>query len=183
MSGPCLRHGLVLTMLLGALPLLANGGTPRIVDARIGGYLVSIYTDPTPARPDSLDVSVLVVRRRGSMPVEGLDIRVRAERSGGSAPPITSVATRSNADDPRYYASKFRPGEPGDWRIEVTVRGADGSGALTFGLEVREPGLLDRPWIVLVLALLPLGLLTLWLARSEPDRSPEGVRPAGPAGG
>lgn len=159
-------------------PLLANGGKLRVGDAAIGRYRVSVYTDPTPPRPDSLDVSVLVLRDGGAEPVDGLDVRVEA-RFEGSAPegvraplPVRTAATRDQADDPRYYAAKFAPGVEGPWAVEVAVAGPEGSGSVTFDLRVREPGLLERGWVVLVLALMPLALLGWWLGR------PSGARPA-----
>lgn len=180
-----------------ALPglLLANGGTLRVADAPVGAYRVSVYTDPTPPRPDSVDVSVLVVREGDPTPVPDLEIAVRAtpveepgderedeggdesadESRGAPASTRTVAATRDQADDPRYYAAKFAPGRVGPWRFEVDVRGPEGEGTVSFEIQVREPGLLDRPWVVVGLALVPLALLASWLLRGgtgEADEAP-----------
>lgn len=176
-----------------ALPglLLANGGTLRVADAPVGAYRVSVYTEPTPPRPDSVDVSVLVVREGDPTPVRGLEIAVRATPlegpGGGPAEAAVSTrtvpATRDQADDPRYYAAKFAPGRVGSWRFEVDVRGPEGEGTVPFEIRVREPGLLDRPWVVVGLALVPLALLAFWLLRTgvgqaeEPSTLPEPGRP------
>lgn len=214
------RHGTLgvlgtLVAVLGvlALPalLLANGGTLRVADAPVGAYRVSVYTDPTPPRPDSVDVSVLVVRENDPTPVPDLEIVVRAvllgsrtappgpgtgtpagdpadapdpapdasegASSGPSGPsgadgvPRTLRATRDQADDPRYYAAKFAPGVDGPWRFDVDVRGPEGQGTVSFQLRVREPGLLDRPWVVVGLALVPLALLAFWLLRDGREQS------------
>lgn len=159
---------------MASLALLANGGTLRVADAAMGDYRVSVYTDPTPPRPDSVDVSVLVVRADDPRPVEGLDVRVAARWAGPDGAPaalegrsVTVVADRAQADDPRYYAAKFAPGRVGEWLVEVSVEGPDGAGTTAFRIDVREPGLLDEPWVVVTLALLPLLLLALWLVRGE----------------
>lgn len=191
--------------LLLVLVLAANGGTLRVAGAVMGAYRVSVYTDPTPPRPDSVDVSVLVVREDDPVPVDGLDVTVTARYEGPADPPgapgdgaargggaasddaaddarprvVTVTADRAQADDPRYYAAKFSPGIAGEWSVEVSVSGPEGSGSAAFTLDVREPGLLDRPWVVVALALLPLALLAWWLVRSDPgagDAAP-GARP------
>lgn len=193
--------GAVLAVLALPVLVLANGGTLRVADAPVGAYRVSVYTDPTPPRPDSVDVSVLVVRENDPTPVPDLEIVVRASplgrRAGApateadarsepepatapedapSAPAADAVprsiqATRAQADDPRYYAAKFAPGQEGPWRFDVDVRGPEGQGTVSFELRVREPGLLNRPWVVVGLALVPLGLLALWLLRDGAERS------------
>lgn len=169
------RGAVAVACLLLAPALLANGGTLRVADAVMGDYRVSVYTGPTPPRPDSVDVSVLVVRDDDPRPVDGLAIRVSARQVGPEGVPgafdgrtVTRTAHRSQADDPRYYAAKFAPGLPGEWLVEVSVSGPDGAGTASFRMEVREPGLLDRPWVVVTLALLPLAFLAWWLTRGSP---------------
>lgn len=191
----------ILVLPLTALPLLGNGGTPRVVDHPVGTYRVSVYTAPTPARPDSLDVSVLVVGEDGSTPIGGLHVLVRARRvgspegspagGGGGAEPdgaplgpaepvaLTRSATREAADDPRYYAAKFSPGRTGVWRIEVEVDGPGGSGTVAFDVRLREPGPLQSPWVVLALSLLPLLALTWWLLRTPSTGDAAGVKSDG----
>lgn len=175
--------GIVAAALAGALaalaghatapePLVANGGTLRVADVPVGAYRVSVYTDPTPPRPDSLDISVLVVRAGDPRPVPGLSVGIQAnfdlEPSGRTRSRILE-ATRDQADDPRYYAAKFAPGFEGRWTIVVGVAGPEGEGEVTFDLDVRAPGLLESPWVVLVLALLPLGAVAWWLTRDTDD--------------
>jgi hypothetical protein len=162
--------------LLLAAALLANGGTLRVADAPMGAYRVSVYTDPTPARTDSLDVSILIVREGDPSTVADLDVRVEAELVEAredavvaAAPTILRVvADRGQAEDPRYYAAKFAPSVPGKWSIVVSVDGPEGRGRVEFPLDVREPGPLDRPSVVLVLALTPLAILAWWLTRGGP---------------
>lgn len=169
---PALVTGLL--VLLAAAPLLANGGTLRVADEPVGGYRVSVYTSPTPPRPDSLDVSVLVVRAGDPEPVPGLSIVVHVAPEPDPAGPTGArtwivAATRAQATDPRYYSAVLAPGAEGRWNVQVEVRGPDGEGAVTFPLVVRERGALQNPWVITVLALIPLGALAWWLFRMEEE--------------
>jgi hypothetical protein len=176
-------RGLLALVLLGsgtllALPLLGNGGTLRLANVEMGNYLVSAFTDPTPVRPDSLDVSVLVLERGIQGVPEGLDVRISARHVDGKVPPQEEVATRETADDPRYYAAKFTLGAPGTWELTLRVRGEQGEGEASFTISARDPGLLGNPWILLLMGLLPLGVLGVWLLRDREDGgdgAPSGV--------
>ncbi|TVP47092.1 MAG: hypothetical protein EA350_06000 [Gemmatimonadales bacterium] len=147
----------------GPVEALANGGTLRLANVPMGAYLVSVFTDPTPVRPDSLDVSVLVVNRTGGEVVDGLDVRVRTRHLGGAVADDERRATREQADDPRYYAAKFGLGAEGEWEIRVVVEGPEGSGDAGFQVRARDRGLLGHPLVLVVLALLPLVLVGGWI--------------------
>jgi hypothetical protein len=149
-----------------APPLMADGGTLRVANAIMGAYRVSIFTDPTPVTPDSLDVSVLATFDRGRGIAPGLQIIVVARPLDGSGRTIRHPATPDQAEDPRYYAAKFSPGALGDWEIEVRVQGPEGSGEVGFEIRVQEPGPFDNPFLILGVALLPLALVGWWLRGS-----------------
>lgn len=147
----------------GPTQALANGGTLRLANVPMGAYLVSVFTDPTPVRPDSLDVSILVVNRTGGEVVEGLDVRVRTRHLDGVVPDDERPATREQADDPRYYAAKFGLGAEGVWEIRVVLEGPEGQGDAGFEVTAREPGILGNPLVLMILALLPLLLVGVWI--------------------
>ena len=174
----------VLLLLLLTLPgmLVANGGTLRFLGP-LGPWEVAVFTDPTPVRPDSLDVSVLVTRSGSPRPVEGLTIHVEVQPEAGPAQRI--AATREAADDPRYYAAKFRDTGFGELGVTVSVEGEEGEGGTaSFTVVAREPGLMEHPLALFLLALLPLGLVGWWLLRSRSagagSREPEGRNSGGP---
>ncbi len=164
---------------LVAMPtmLWANGGTLRLANIAMGEYRVSVFTDPTPVRPDSLDVSVLVLQVGELGVPEGLDITIRTElieyRGEHHAEhPLeahtTSLrATREAADDPRYYAAKFPLGAAGVWKVTIELRGEHGDGDASFEITARERGLLGHPLVLLFLGLLPLAGAAWWIQRSE----------------
>ena len=143
----------------------------------MGAYRVNVFTDPTPITPDSVDVSVLVTFERGRGVARGLEIVVEATRLDGSGTRIRHPATREQAEDPRYYAAKFRPGASGDWEIRVILRGPEGQGEASFQVEVREAGAFQNPMVILTLALLPLLLVGAWLKLSSSSEDSSGLNP------
>lgn len=159
----------LLLLLAGPLLLHANGGTLRVANAEVGPYSVSVFTDPTPVRPDTIDVSILITAIGENEVVPGLDVRVRAEAVDHDAEARDLPATREAADDSRYYAAKFSLGSIGRWRISVEVEGDDGDGATAFEVEAREPRLLDRPLVLIIVSLLPLLLAAWWFLRGAPE--------------
>ena len=181
---------LVVGLLLHAPAALANGGTLRVANVEVGAYRVSVFTDPTPVRPDTLDVSVLVTRADDGGLAEGVRVRVRASSLDEPLPGRELEATREAADDPRYFAAKFSLGEAGRWRITVEVEGPEGAGEATFDLRARNWGILANPLFVLLLSLLPLAAFTWWLLRrgeedegvSRPPPSPRDGRREDPGG-
>lgn len=174
-----LRPLLVLALLVG-LPttVLANGGTLRLANVVMGDYRVSVFTDPTPVRPDSLDVSVLILQEGVDGVPDGVDVQVTTElleHHGDHALDLperamlgqTLPATREQADDPRYYAAKFALGAEGRWRITVSVQGEAGEGEASFEVTARQRGPLGHPAVVITLALLPLLGAAWWVLRDD----------------
>ena len=168
-----LRGGLLLAILLAPGLLLANGGTLRFLGI-LDPWEVAVFTDPTPVRPDSLDVSVLVTLPGNPRPVDGLEVAVAIRQPDGEE--VRQPATREEADDPRYYAAKFRGMGAGEVEVTVIVTGPEGGGGTaTFTVEAREPGALEHPAVLFLMALVPLAGVTWWLRRG---RGPEAATPA-----
>ncbi|MEX2528755.1 MAG: hypothetical protein WEA09_14085 [Gemmatimonadota bacterium] len=167
---------LILATVLSATDeLRANGGTLRLADVAMGAYRVSVFTDPTPVRPDSLDVSVLVLQEGVDGVADGVEVWVQSRSLDSAAEGGRWAATREQADDPRYYAAKFPLGHEGTWEIQVEIRGEAGEGSASFQIQARERGFLGHPFAVLFVALLPLAGATWWVLRGgespEDDRS------------
>ncbi len=172
--------GTAVILLLIPGVILANGGTLRVANAVMGDYRVSVFTDPTPVRPDSLDVSVLILQQGVEGVPDGIHVLVRTEllelRSPDEVPGGVRVgmgdtlrATREQADDPRYYATKFGLGAEGLWEISIQVRGQAGEGEASFQVTARDRGLLGHPLTIIFLALLPLVGAGWWLTRDDGD--------------
>jgi hypothetical protein len=150
----------VLLLLVVAAPLLANGGTVRVSREVVGPYLVSVFTSPTPLRTGEVDVSVLVqdtVREA----VLDVPVVVEARPVGFEAAPVRHEATRRQATNRLFKAAKFPITEPGDWDLAVRVGGEEG-GEVAFRVALTDPTILDRPYLLAALILLPL-LVLGWL--------------------
>ena len=157
-----------------ARPLHADGGTLRVANVPMGAYRVSVFTDPTPIPPDSIDVSVLATFERGRGVASGLEILVVARRVDGTGAAVRYPATREQATDPRYYSAKFALGSVGEWEVVVSVKGPEGQGEAAFQITAQEPGLFSNPYLILGAALIPLLLAGWWLRFSSPSTRPGG---------
>jgi hypothetical protein len=163
-----------LLLLLAAAPLLANGGTVRISREAVGPYLVSVFTSPTPLRTGEVDVSVLVqdtVREA----VLDVPVMVEARPVGFDGAAVRYEATRRQATNRLFKAAKFPLTEAGDWELRVRV-GDDEGGEVSFRVELTDPTILDRPYVLAALILVPLLALGWFLLGREKDGS-------GPRGG
>ncbi|TVP57005.1 MAG: hypothetical protein EA351_06665 [Gemmatimonadales bacterium] len=159
----------------------ANGGTLRLANVVMGEYRVSVFTDPTPVRPDSLDVSLLILQDGRLGVAEDVEVVVTSRALDNQGVGESLVATREQADDPRYYATKFALGAEGRWEIGVRVSGPAGEGEASFEVTARDRGLLGHPVVLSLLALLPLILVGLWiLSRDEEEPGTTATAPADP---
>ncbi len=167
-SGALIGVGAISCLLMAVQGTLwADGGTLRVANVPMGVYRVSVFTDPTPIPPDSIDVSVLVTLEGGRALAKGVEIEVVGRRLDGMGGEVRHPATRDQAEDSRYYAAKFALGSEGLWEIRVRLRGPKGEGETVFQVTVQEAGLLGNPYLILTLALLPLLLVGWWLRRTS----------------
>lgn len=149
-----------LLVLLITAPLLANGGTVRISREPVGPYLVSVLSSPTPLRTGTVDISVLVQDSAQEV-VPGVPVLVQAHPIGIDAQPIRHGATRQQATNKFFLAAKFDVATPGEWEFRVLVGEGEG-GTVRFRATLTNPTLLDRPYLLAALILLPL-ILGGWL--------------------
>lgn len=165
-AGPHLRIPawlpLLLLLALPLAPLFANGGTVRIARAPVGPYLVTVYSSPTPLRTGEVDVSVLVQDSSNAViaPPVVVEATPLALAEGATADPIRHEASRAQATNKLFQAAKFDVAAPGEWEFGVRVAGA---GSLSFRATVAKSTLLDRPYLLAFLILLPLAVIG-WLA-------------------
>lgn len=174
------RIVVALALLLAAAPLGANGGTVRVSRAAVGPYRVSVFTSPTPLRTGTVDVSVLVQDSADA----AVDVPVRVEArpvggtegTGGTAEnggTLRHPATRDQATNKLFKAAKFRVPSPGEWEFRVAVGSEAGPGGeVSFRATLAEPTLLDHPYLLALLVLVPLGVAGWLLLGREDAASP-----------
>lgn len=155
-----------LLVLACATPLLANGGTVRLSREPAGRYLVSVMSSPTPLRTGEIDISVLVQDSAHEV-VPGVPVVVEAIPLSGPGDTIRHPATRQQATNKFFVAAKFDIEAPGEWEFRLRV-GEDEGGTLAFRAEVTRTTLLDRPYLLAALLLLPL-LVGGWLLGRRED--------------
>ena len=161
------RTAAAVALLLAGSPLLANGGTVRISRAPVGPWLVSVFSSPTPLRTGEVDVSVLVQDSSDASLDLPVWVEARAVGTGADAAPIRRAATREQATNKLFKAAKFDVDAPGEWEFRIEVGAA---GAVSFQATLTEPTLMDRPYLLALLVLLPLGLVAwLLLGRDEEE--------------
>ncbi len=128
----------VLVILSVRLPSLrADGGTMRLSE-RMGGYQVTIFTNPTPLRAGSVDISVFVQDADTGEPAAGVRIIVQAAPRGQSDQAVIQEATTAAATNKLFQSAIFELPESGWWNIEAKVDGEKGQGSVHFDVEVAD---------------------------------------------
>jgi hypothetical protein len=113
-----------------------------------GGYLITVFAEPTPLRAGPVDVSALVQDVLTGQPEPHARVTVRLTKPGQS--PLEYRATHEAATNKLLHAAQFELPEPGRWQLAVEVEGASGLAAIDGELEAAAP--LPRwrqvwPWI------------------------------------
>lgn len=178
-TGAAVLLGLALVLLLPGRPAAANGGTLQVSRAPAGPYAVSVFTSPSPLRTGEVDVSVLVQRADADELVQDARVLVTAEELDHFGAPVEAPATHAQATNKLYYAAELDLLREGRWRFRVQVAGAAGEGTVGFEADVAPTTLLDRPLLLVALALLPVLLLVWW--RSRARRRPRRPARRGPS--
>jgi len=155
------------------LPALANGGIVRISHQPVGPWFVTVYSAPNPLRTGQLDISALV--QDSTDEIIDIPVLVDAEPVGFAAESIEQPATRGQATNKLFKAAKFPVDVPGRWAFRIRIGSAasadfDGAGGeLRFEAAVAKTTILDRPYLLTVLVLLPLAVLGWFLLGREEE--------------
>jgi hypothetical protein len=151
--------------------LVANGGTVRISEAPVGPWFATVYSSPTPLRTGEVDISVLV--QDSADGTVDVPIMVEARPVGFEAEPVRRAATRGQATNKLFKAAKFDLETPGEWEFAVRVAPdrVGRIGVVSFRATVARSTILDRPYLLATLVLLPLLVLGwIWLRREDSSR-------------
>jgi hypothetical protein len=133
------------------------------------GFLVTVFTAPTPFRAGPVDISVLVQDAVSGEPVPQTPVTVRMTKPGEIA--LEYPATLEVATNKLLRAAQFELPQPGRWQLEVQVEGLHGPVLIGDEIEAGEPMPRWRelwPWIALPgLAIILFGIHQV-LARRPP---------------
>jgi hypothetical protein len=156
-------------------PALANGGIVRISHRPVGPWFVTVYSAPNPLRTGQLDISALV--QDSTDEIIDIPVMVDAEPVGFAAESVEQPATRRQATNKLFKAAKFPVETPGRWSFRIRIGAAadpgfEGAGGeLSFEADVAKTTILDRPYLLTVMVLLPLAVLAwVLLGRGEEER-------------
>jgi hypothetical protein len=155
------------------LPSLAaaDGGTLRLSEQK-GNYRITVFTAPTVLRAGPVDISVLVQEVATGELASGVQVTIKAVRSGSPGVALHHPATTEAATNKLSYAVTVDLPEPGWYSVEVFIDGALGKAQVRFELEAAEPlpsWLAMLPWVgwpVLAILLFSIHqLLVRWRSR------------------
>ena len=168
-------------LLLTALLAQAHGtGTPQLLNAPSGPYLLSIWTDPDPLRTDETHVVVAVLEPATREPiVTGVEVTVRLEPLSGDGAAQTATADTDETNR-LFYAAEFNDRvAPGRWRVGVLVTGERGAGdEVAFEVDIIAARGFNWLWLGIGGLLLAVAL---WLALSlRGGSAPRSARPPTP---
>jgi hypothetical protein len=102
-------------------------GTPHLVNAPAGDYLITVWTAPDPVRTDDFHVIVGVTRPEDPSLVLGETVMVTAAPVDGRRPTVTARATHEQSDNKFLYEAYLAVEEEGLYEVTVVV------GAATIG--------------------------------------------------
>ena len=165
-----------LFLFLLALPTLAHGtGTPQLLNAPAGPYLLSVWTDPDPLRADETHV-VVAVGEPATQEIIVSDVTVTVRLRSLADPPVELIETAGTDDTNRLlFAAEFNDRvTAGRWQVGVSAAGARGaSDEVTFEIDIAPARGFNWLW----LGVGGLGAaVMLWLLaslRGGPQRRPQ----------
>jgi hypothetical protein len=166
-----LCFGLLLLM-LSLLPTPAKahgGGAPQLSDVAAGPYRLFVWTQPEPARPGEVHLTVAVTSPQQGATAKELETAVTDAHVEVQFAPIEQLAqafwvtaTQPSAATNFNYEADVELAQAGLWQVTVMVKGAEGDGSAYFELQVLPARGVSWPLIVGILAALAVVALFLW---------------------
>jgi hypothetical protein len=124
-------------------------GTPQVLNAPAGPYLLSVWTDPDPLRADETHVVVAVLEPATQEFIVS-DVTVTVRLRSPADPTVELVETAGTDDTNRLlFAAEFNDRvTPGRWQVGVSAAGARGAGdEVTFEIEVTPARGFNWLWL------------------------------------
>ena len=124
-------------------------GTPQLLNAPAGPYLLSVWTDPDPLRADEAHVVVAVVEPETQEFIVS-DVTVTVRLRSLADPTVERVETAETDSTNRLlFAAEFNDRvTPGRWQVGVSAAGARGAGdEVTFEIDVAPARGFNWLWL------------------------------------
>lgn len=124
-------------------------GTPQLLNAPTGPYLLSVWTDPDPLRADEAHVVVAVVEPETQEFIVS-DVTVTVRLRSLADPTVERVETAETDTTNRLlFAAEFNDRvTPGRWQVGVSAAGARGAGdEVTFEIDVAPARGFNWLWL------------------------------------
>jgi len=159
----------VVVSLAAPAPAPGNGGTLRLARVPAGPYLVSVWTQPDPARVGQLDVSVAIMKPdSGEAVLDAMaTAHARPPTSGGPTSAPRALERGGGGNRLLYHGLVDVPAR-GRWDISVRVQGPAGSGETSFAVDVR--GGLPPLWAFVIGAIALAAAVIAWGRRPRGNR-------------
>ena len=132
-----------------------GGGTPRLTNADVGPYWVSVWTHPDPLRVGKVHLTVAVsepntaggARREAGAPVLDATVQVQFKPLDHTGETLIAEATHAGATNKILYEADLELPQIGRWQAEIAVTGPDGSGSALFEAQVSPPASFSWNWV------------------------------------
>ncbi len=175
----------LLAFMLPARLMAHGGGVAQVTDAPAGPYHLFAWTSPDPWRAsETVHVTVAVTRMEGeqTFPITDAQVTVRLVPDGQPDQALALPATPVSAVAAGFYEVDHELPFAGLWRVEVSVAGSAGTGAVSFPMQAAPAA--ANNWLVWAgagaLALLVVVFLVFG-ARRRPGKRAAAAQRATPA--
>jgi hypothetical protein len=105
-------------------------------------FIITLFSTEIPLRPGPADLSVLIEKSDGHLPILDAEVFIELEHERGTI--IRAAATRSQARNKLLYCSLINIPLSGQWKVRVHVTHGDSSAEVLSDLVVAAP----RPVLV-----------------------------------
>jgi len=179
-----LRCCFLLVVFISLSPLVqiarADGGI--VICRRASSpFIITLFSTEIPLRPGPSDLSVLLEKTEGHLPILDAQVFIELEHEGGTI--IRAEATRSQARNKLLYCSMINFPLAGRWKMRVHAIHGNNAAEVLSDLVVAAPQpVLLSYWklIAAPLLIIILFILNQWLRRGRSTRKRQVVsRPTG----
>ena len=145
---------MVLSLLITQPVWAHGGGVLQVASEPTGPYLVSVWTSPTRLEADNPIHVTVGVAGQDEAPILDADVLVEIGLPE-TGERWSAVATTEQSTNKLFYEADMRLREDGRYNMTIQIEGSQGTGSVTFAMEVLPPS--QTNWFML--AFIGLGLV------------------------